>query len=378
MKIAFVIDDTVDKPDGVQQYVLTLGEWFRSRGHDVHYLAGESSRQDIPNVHSLSRNIAVRFNGNRLTVPRPANARKIRALLEAEKFDVLHVQMPYSPMMAHKVIMQAPAGTAIVGTFHIMPESQLVARGTKLLGRWLRKSLDRFDQVYAVSPVAREFAKTAFGLPKVTTLPNVVSMADYASVRPPQDPAAVPTVMFLGRLVPRKGCATFLDAVGELRYLYEKPFKAVVCGKGPLLDDLKRQASRLGIADIVEFAGFVPEADKPQRLADASVVAFPSSGGESFGIVLLEAMAAGQNGGGPVVLGANNPGYASVLIPRPELLFRPGDHKELATKMAHYLQDGLDRADTLAWQQMHIRQFDVAAVGQRLLAGYAAHLRKTA
>ena len=104
MKIALVLDDSLDKPDGVQQYVLTLGSWLTSQKHEVHYLVGATSRKDIPNVHSLSANMRVRFNKNRASMPMIANRKAIRALTEKEKFDVLHVQMPYSPLLAGKII----------------------------------------------------------------------------------------------------------------------------------------------------------------------------------------------------------------------------------------------------------------------------------
>jgi phosphatidylinositol alpha-mannosyltransferase len=72
LTIGFVFDDSLDKPDGVQQYVLTLGDWMKKQGHSVHYLVGATTRDDIANVHSLSRNMRVAFNGNRMSVPLPS------------------------------------------------------------------------------------------------------------------------------------------------------------------------------------------------------------------------------------------------------------------------------------------------------------------
>ena len=382
LKIGLVVDDTLDKPDGVQQYVLTIGEWLRSQGHAVHYLAGQTRRTDITPVHSLSRNVAVRFNGNRLTIPLPASRRKLRRLLAKENFDVLHIQMPYSPMLAHKIIGEAPASTAVIGTFHILPESRLAAVGTKLLGVWLRSSLRRFNHVYAVSAAAKDFASSSFALQNVTVLPNAVNVAAFRSgVTAMSQDRNDPIIMFFGRLVPRKGCSTFLRAAAELRLQYDKPFKVQVCGKGPLLDDLKAEADRLGIRDLTTFSGFIAEADKANVLAAARIAAYPSSGGESFGIVLVEAMAvsnaaSGNGPAGPVVLAASNPGYASVFNGRNEQLFAPGDHKALAALMAHYLGDTAAADQARQWQRLHVRQFDVASVGQRLLAGYRSHLRK--
>lgn len=399
MKIGFIIDDTLDKPDGVQQYVLTLGAQYVSQGHEVHYLCGQSQRSDLPNVHSLSRNIAVRFNGNRLTIPLPANKKAITALLTAEQFDVLHVQMPYSPMLAGRIIKLADAASSataesgvgrrpvIVGTFHILPISRLVRTATKVLGWWLRPSLRRLDAVYAVSPAAQQFAKQAFGLPVVEVSPNVADVSKFQAAQPfERYDDGVPTLMFLGRLVPRKGCHTFVEAIALLRQRLGEalPFRAVVCGKGPLDAALRQQAEQAGLSDIVEFAGFVSEADKPRYMASADIMAFPSSGGESFGIVLIEAMAAGR----PVVLAGNNPGYASVMHERPDLLFPATDAGALADLFETYLRDiaaqpgaaskpghesndeTRQAAETVAWQKQYVPQFDAAKVGTDLLQSY--------
>lgn len=366
MKIAFVLDDTLDKPDGVQQYVLALGAWLREQNHEVHYLTGASSRTDVPHVHSLSRNVRVQFNGNRLSIPLPASRRRIRALMEQEKFDVVHVQMPYSPMLAARVVSAAGTGTAVFGTFHILPVSPLVRWATGLLGLWLRRSLRRFDKIVAVSPAAQSFAIQAFKLKTCDVLPNVADVGRFATVPTTPELNKPPTIMFLGRLVPRKGCATLLEAASLLRQRTDQAFRVVIAGKGPLLEQLRQQVDQLGIADIVEFAGFVEEANKPRLLASADIMAFPSSGGESFGIVLIEAMAANH----PLVLAGDNPGYRSVMHERSELLFAPGDAEALATKLSHYLEDETARQAILGWQQSHVQQFDVPVVGNKLVQAY--------
>src|SRR5665811_763407 len=119
LKIGLVLDSGLDKPDGVQQYVLSVGEWLRGQGHDVHYLVGETKRRDIEGLHSLSRNIRVSFNGAAgSTVPLWASKRKLLALVAAEQFDVLHVQVPHHPLLAQRIILAAGPDTAIIGTFH--------------------------------------------------------------------------------------------------------------------------------------------------------------------------------------------------------------------------------------------------------------------
>lgn len=367
MKIGLVFDDSLDRPDGVQQYVRAIGGWLSGQGHEVHYLVGETKATDLEHIHSLSRNIGVSFNGNQLRIPLWAKNGPIYDLLKAEQFDILHVMTPHSPMMAGKVITQATNSSVVVGTFHILPQTRLVRWSTHVLGWWLRGSLQHFDKMFAVSPAAKVFAEQAFKLKEVAVLPNVVKLADYQGVETfERYRDGIPTVMFLGRLVPRKGCSTLVDAVAKLKQSGVWPVRVVICGKGPQDAALKAQAQRLGVADAIEFTGFVSEEDKPRYVASADIIVFPSLGGESFGIVLLEGMAAGK----PVVLAASNPGYASVMEPRPQQMFKPGDSQALAEMIKRYIDDDAERNAALEWQQGYIQQFDIEVVGRKLLDAY--------
>lgn len=371
LRVGFVLDDTLDTPDGVQQYVLTLGNWLTTQGHEVHYLVGATRRNDIQNIHVLSKNISVNYNGNRMSTPLPASTRKIKKLLARLQLDVLHVQMPYSPFMAAKVVLSASKNTAVVGTFHIAPHSQSVVRGNKVLARLLTTSLKRFDSVFCVSAAAASFARTAYAV-EASILPNVVKVGAFKSAEPFSVTLAEPTVVFLGRLVQRKGCQVFLEAVSLLKQDTGTTLpRVIICGRGPLDKELKAFVRSSGIADTVTFTGFVSDADKARYLKSADVAVFPSSGGESFGIVLLEAMAA-EN---PVVLGADNDGYRTVLEPYSKLLFPVNDPEQLAAKLKVFLTDNEERLQALNWQQSYIRQFDVAIVGPRLVARYDQALR---
>lgn len=372
LKIGFVLDDTLDTPDGVQQYILTLGTWLSAQGHEVHYLVGQTERTDIPHVHSLGKNVRVKFNGNRMSTPLPASKRAIRRVLAQEKFDVLHVQIPYSPFLAQRVILAAPASTVVVGTFHIAPQSGAVSLANRLLGYMLRPSLKRFDAIFSVSQAAADFAGSAFGI-KTTVLPNVVNAGMFAKAAPMPLAAEVPTIMFLGRLVPRKGCQVLLRALTILRSKNpEFKFQAIICGKGPLRESLEAYTAGHRLNDSVRFSGFIDDATKARYLKSADIAVFPSTGGESFGIVLLEAMAAGH----PVVLGADNPGYATVLRPSPNSLFPVNDPAALADKLAGLLRNQTTADSIRNWQQQYVLQFDVAVVGRRLLARYRELLRQ--
>jgi phosphatidylinositol alpha-mannosyltransferase len=374
LKIGYVLDDGLDKPDGVQQYILSVGEWMRKRGHDVHYLVGQTKRTDLTNVHSLSHNVGVRSNGgNRLTIPLPTSSRKLSRFLREQQFDVLHVQVPYSPMMGARLIKRADANTAIVGTFHIAPYSSLTTAGTKLLRIWTRSSLRRFDAMLSVSDAAREFARRTFRI-ETKVVPNTIDFGWFHAAKPfkeYQDKRL--TVLFLGRLVPRKGCQTLLAAVNELAHRKNIPnFRVVICGRGSEEQKLRHYVNKFGLEKLVEFKGFISEQDKPRYLASSDVSVFPSSGGESFGIVLLEAMASGK----AAVLAGDNPGYRSVIGKKSDQLFDTQNIHQLASRLERLLADKAYRQETAKWGAEFAESFDVNIVGRKLERVYRQALHK--
>ncbi|MEK7600064.1 MAG: glycosyltransferase family 4 protein [Patescibacteria group bacterium] len=374
LRIGLVLDDSLDSPDGVQQYVLAIGEWLRSQGHEVIYLAGETSRTDIKGLYSLSRNIRVKSNGNYLTIPLPTSKSKLRAFLNQQKLDILHVQTPYSPFMGGQLVKVAADTTAVIGTFHILPNSRSISFGTHLLGLLSQRSLKRFDKMLSVSPVAAVFAKQSFGVSS-TVLPNVIDYARFKKAKPlaKYDDGKL-TVLFLGRLVPRKGCLLLLQAIDLLlKNNSELPdFRVVICGKGQLQASLEQFVDKAGLSKIVEFTGYVSEEDKPAYYASADISVFPSSGGESFGIVLLEAMANGRS----AVLAGDNAGYRSVMDGQPDLLFNPKSVAQLAQKLQEYLVNAPERQQMAAWGSKYTENFDVNIVGEKLLSIYREALHK--
>jgi phosphatidylinositol alpha-mannosyltransferase len=372
LNIGFVLDTTLDTPDGVPQYVLGIGQWMAAQGHHVTYVVGESHRRDIPNILSMTRNITVRFNGNRISIPLPASKRSIRAMLEHEQFDVLHVQLPYSPFMAHKVIRAADTSTAVIGTFHILPINKISSIGTRLLSLWLTKSRQRFDKVVSVSNAAQIFSKQVFKMDS-SVLPNVIDYQLFHNAQPRHElDDDVPTILFLGRLVPRKGAKLLLQAVNELVKDEALHFRVVLCGKGPMREELEAFVREHSLQSRVIFEGFVSEQDKPSYYASADIAVFPSSGGESFGIVLLEAMASGK----AAVLAGDNPGYRSVMHERTDLLFTPTSKNELVRLLKKLLTDSQVRLQTAQWGERYATKFDTNIVGEQLLGIYQEALHK--
>lgn len=369
MKVGLLLDDTLDTPDGVQQYVLTLGRWLEKKGHEVHYLVGASKRKDVPNLHPLAKVVRLKFNGNRVGTPLPANKKKIQKLLRKLNLDVIHVQMPYSPLFAARVINNCPNSTKIVGSFHVLPTGWLESLAVRILRLMLLKSNKRISTFIANTENTAIFFKYAWNVESVV-IPNPVRIKDFSVKTDLGWDKTKKHVVFLGRLVERKGCLQFIEAVSLLPKSLRSDNVFHVGGKGPMLPKCQSLVKRLGLEDNVVFDGFIPEEIKAKYLRSADIAIFPSTGGESFGISLLEPMAAGTK----VVLAGRNLGYESVMSPFPELMFRAQEPKDIAKIITRWLKADDKLIDETARKlSQHVKQFDIdTVVGPKILASYTA------
>jgi phosphatidyl-myo-inositol alpha-mannosyltransferase len=372
LNVGLVFDDSLDSTDGVAQHVKTIGSWLSSQGHSVSYLVGEThlKRWHEGEVFSLAKNLPVIFNGNRLSIPLPARRSTIKTVLADGQFDVIHIMMPYSPFMAQRVIRQASSSTAVVGTFHIYPSGRLVKTGARLLKLVSLPSLHRFSYFISVSQAAASFARSAYGIEsKVIANPVDVSIYSDASGIANHKPDRA---VFLGRLVKRKGCSQLIDAFADLKKRLPAA-ELVIAGDGPLRSKLQAKVKRLGLSEAVSFLGFIDEKDKPKFLASASVACFPSLYGESFGIVLVEAMAAGAD----VVLGGDNPGYRTILAEHAWSLVDPQNRESFADKLYDALSDETKRTQAKLWQGQAVRKYDIEIIGPEIEKVYDLAIART-
>jgi phosphatidylinositol alpha-mannosyltransferase len=367
LRISFVYDDSLDGSEGVTQYVKLIGSWFSAKGHNVSYFVGQTkiSTYEGGKVYSLARNIPVSFNGNKLSIPLPAKKSAIKNALAQAQPDVLHIQMPHSPMLAQRTVNQAK-NAAVVGTFHIFPANAAVRLGTKLLKLAYWGGLRKFDTVVSVSSAAQSFAKTAFSL-NTEIVPNAVDIARFKS-----NTSNTPfKIVFLGRLVERKGARHLIKAFAKVCSEFPQA-RLVIAGSGEQSGKLKQLCQDLNISPYVEFPGFVSEEEKVNLLASAHIACFPSLYGESFGIVLIEAMAAGSG----LVVGGNNPGYTSVLSPQPDLLIDPRDSEIFADHLIKLLKDKQLQDKLHRWQTEYVKRFDVNLVASELETIYRSAIDK--
>lgn len=364
LSVGFLFDDTLDSDAGVAQYVKALGAWLSGQGHNVSYLVGETRLTNWAGgrVYSLAKNQTVYFNGNKLSIPLPVRQKTLKPVVKGLNLDILHVMTPYSPLMAQKVINLVGPRTTVVGTFHIFPSGYLSILGSHLLRVWCRRSLKRFDGFMSVSPVAAGFAKRSFGI-NSTVVPNPVELQRYKTAT--RTVKEHNEIVFLGRLVKRKGTQQLIDAFAQLVKRLPDT-KLVIAGTGPEQRSLQRRVNRLKLTQKVKFLGYIDEKSKPGLLAGSAVACFPSLAGESFGIVLIEAMAAGAR----TVLAGDNPGYRSVLAGQPKLLIDPSNTRAFAERLEELLTQTTAVQKLARWQRQEVKKYDIKTVGPQVLNYY--------
>ncbi len=353
MKVGLVSPYDYGRPGGVGEHVRHLAAELRRQGVEVKILAPSAGGKEprVEGLYSLGRPIPIPANGSVARISLSFHlARKIREVLDQERFDVVHLHEPLMPALPVTVLRSNTEGVN-VGTFHAYARQNLgYYYGRPLLRRLFR----RLDACIAVSEPAKTFVSRYFPA-DYTVIPNGIDPLRFNPAVPPAEGVARPrrlTILFLGRLEERKGLGTLLEAYSLLRQV-RADCQLVVVGDGPFRRGYERRVEEEGIPD-VRFCGFIPEADKPGYFTAADIYCAPNTGKESFGVILLEAMATGR----PVVATAID-GFRQVITDGEEgLLTPPGDEAQMAAALAKLLDSPQLR------RQMGER-------GRRAAAGYA-------
>ncbi len=376
MKIAMVSPYALDVVGGVQSHVLALSESLVRLGEDVVVLApsraGLQARETLGGVRiiDLGRATTVPVNGSRAPIAvAPGIVRRVRREIRQLAPDLLHVHEPLVPLVGPAALLsESPAR---VGTFHAFAEGGALRRMYRLARCAGRPVIGRVDVLTAVSPVAASFHAAMLGLDvsTISVIPNGVDHERFATAsrsRSMRD--EVERLVFLGRLEPRKGPDVALDAF--LTLAVQRPrLHLRVIGAGPLGPSLRARLhdAPLDVRHRVEFSGGVEPSALPGLLADADVAVLPARGGESFGIVLLEAMAAGL-----AVVATDITGYRPVARHEQEaLLVPPGDAAALARSIARMMDDRPLRERLTQASRRRAATFDWPLVAQRVRAVYA-------
>lgn len=362
MRIGLICPYSLSIPGGVQGQVLALARSLRRRGHEARVLAPCDGPPPEVFVTPLGSSVPTASNGSIAPIAPdvPAQLRTIGALWD-EQFDVLHLHEPLVPGPTVTATLLKPA--PLVGTFHAAG-SQPAYQALAPLAAWFGR---RLDLCVAVSDDALALVSDAVG-GEFRVLFNGIEGERFAAADP--WPTEAPTVLFLGRHEERKGLGVLLAALehlpGEVRIW--------VAGEGPQTDELRARHDD----DRIEWLGRISDDERDRRLAGASVFCAPSLGGESFGVILLEAMAAGT----PVVA-SSIPGYAKVAhVGGPAAsgdpddsaaaeLVGPGDPVALASALSRVLGDADRSCELRERGRRRAREFDLELLCDRYLDLYA-------
>lgn len=364
MRIGIVCPYAFDVPGGVQFHVRDLAEFFLAEGHEVRVLAPvDDPDAELPAyVTSCGRAVPVRYNGSvaRLTFG-PVTSSRVSRWLEDGDFDVLHLHEPITPSAS---LMALWASTEpVVATFHT---SNLRSRAMHAANPLLRPSTEKIRARIAVSEEARRTVRRHLG-GDAYIIPNGVDTSrfrpDGGTTRWSGTPER-PVLAFLGRIdEPRKGLAVILAAMpGILDAL--PGVRLVVAGPGDVEEISAGLDPRVRAA--TEFLGAVSEDDKVALLRSADLYVAPHTGGESFGIVLVEAMAAGAP-----VLASDLEAFTAVLGDGPAGRTYPnGDSAALSRAVVELVGDPEERARLRELGLRRARSFDWNVVAQRVMAVY--------
>lgn len=363
MRIAFACSYSFDAPGGVQNHIADLAEYYLGQGHEVSVMAPADDNTPVPDYFvSAGKTVPVRYNGSvaRLNFG-PITSAKVNRWLEHGRFDVVHIHEPAVPGVGVLALM-AHTGP-MVATFH---SSLIRSRAMQAVYPVLRPNFEKVAGRIAVSEDARRTVTTHLGGDAVV-IPNGVYVDRFSHAVPRPEwvgTAQRPTLAFLGRMgEPRKGMPVLGAALPGI--LAQHPgARILVAGPGDPAD--VRAYLTPDAARACEFLGAVSDEDRARLFASCDLYVAPNTGGESFGIILIEAMAAGAP-----VLASNLPAFVRVLDDgRTGATFTNEDPADLARMANRLLADPARRAALSDLGRQRANAFDWSVVAADIMAVY--------
>jgi len=334
LKIGLVSPYDYSFPGGVVNHISHLANEFTNKGHKVRIIAPclkRDTRYFDEEISAVGRPIPIPYGGSIARVPvSPWLPFQMKKILNVEKFDILHLHEPFTPMVSLSALLQSQ--TVNVGTFHACHnKSRGYGASKPLLSSWLK----RLNGKITVSQPALDHISRY--LPSdYHIIPNGIATDRFSPEGPIREEFTDDklNILFVGRLEKRKGLKHLLLASNIIKKKFPN-FRVIVVGPGTRLRPGYEELIRDLNLDNVVFTSFVSDTELPQYYRSADIFCAPATGGESFGIVLLEAMACGK----PVVA-SNIDGYASVLKHNEEGLMVPvGDEEALASALLSLLEN---------------------------------------
>ena len=359
LRIGIVCPYSWDVPGGVQNHIRDLAEFLINNGHHVEVLAPATESPDLPNyVISAGRAVSIPYNGAvaRVLFGVGANSR-VRSWINDGDFDLLHLHEPAIPSLS---LLACWAGEgAMVGTFHAAAKYQ---KAIVAIGPILEPVIEKLSARIAVSESAR-LTLTAHLETDAIVIPNGIYADNYRDGTSRLEWQG-DTIGFLGRFEEdRKGLPVLLDALPIISR-FVPDIRVLIAGPGDSEEVLEKVDPQL--RHRVEFLGKISEADKADFLASVSLYIAPNTGGESFGIILAEAMA-----GGAAVVASDIPAFADVLGDgKYGALFESENSESLAKVIIDLLRDNQKREAMAIAGAKHAQRFDWGQVGEEIFEVY--------
>ena len=348
-----------DLPGGVQAHIQDLALYCMAQGHEVSVIAPAVDESALPKwVVSSGRPIAIPYNGAVARVAfGPVANRRVRKWINEGQFDLLHLHEPAIPSLSLLACWAAEG--PLVGTFHVSAPKQ---KAIYAVGPILEPAIEKLHARIAVSETARTTLTDHLETDAVV-IPNGINHGDFA-VGSLADDVSNRTIGFIGRFdEPRKGLAILLESCEELLKRGEE-FRVLIAGPGD--PDQFRETMSDELRERTEFLGRVSDKRKQEILRSIALYVAPNTGGESFGIILAEAMAAGA----PVVA-SDLMAFRDVLENgKAGEIFHAGDSSELALQIGRLLNDPERRAQLKLIGQESSFRFDWSNVGESILDIY--------
>ena len=356
MRVALVCPYDLARPGGVRSHIVGLGHALVARGHTVEIIAPSPATilEGLP-VVSCGSSRDFPFGGTHIDFTWAPWSRVLE--VSRRGYDVVHFHTIWNPLMPFQLATVHRG--AKVATFHDVPspDTPRIAMGAMPVGSKIVRHAF-VDEVIAVSPIVSQYLADK----KHEVIPNGITVPQPLPAEGTRD-----SIVYLGRLEPRKSVGTLIEALALLGA--DAP-PVHIAGDGLSRKELERAVADRGLRTVC-FCGEVSESRKWELLRDASILVAPSVGGESFGIVLLEAMAAGA-----VPIAADNPGYRHVLAERAsDLLFPVGDAGALAARIRELLRSDARRRELRSWGDRYHRQFEWSALAGRVERVYEKAIR---
>jgi phosphatidylinositol alpha-mannosyltransferase len=362
MRIGLVCPYNIGLGGGVQECVLAAQAELQQRGHEVHIITPRSREaRDNPPAGTILVGAGTDIRSPFSTtaqISASINPDELERIVEEYKFDILHFHEPWVPVMARQLLGKSKSIN--IATFHArMPDGVMTKTIETVITPYTRSILKSFDALTAVSEPAAQYVRKLTSEP-IQIIPNGIDLKKYRPRR--TGSGSGKTVLYIGRLERRKGVSLLIDAFARLN---DPTSRLIIAGSGPDRAKLEAQAEAKGLKN-VEFLGYISEADKIHLLRSSQVFCSPAIYGESFGIVLLEAMACGT----PIVA-ANNPGYVSVMQGRGLIsLVNPEDTEQFARRLALLLYDQDLAKLWRKWAKQYVKQFNYISVVDQYEALY--------